>query len=239
MVDGIVVNCEAIRRHLLDDEGVPPHLIHVCPNGIDGNVFRPETRSRPPRGVPLRIGTVGVLRPEKAVEHLLDAFAAVSRVHPQIMLVIVGSGPSLGVLQARCDALGLSSACQFVPATNNVAQWLHDIDIFVLSSVSEALSNALMEAMACGCAVVASDVGGNSELVTHDRTGLLVERANPEALSAALRRLIEQPALRADVGITASCFIHENFSLSAAAKGLASLYSRLLSAGRRTAIRPC
>jgi glycosyltransferase involved in cell wall biosynthesis len=112
------------------------------------------------------------------------------------------------------------------------------MDIFVLSSVSEALSNALMEAMACGCAVVATDVGGNPELVTNGRTGLLVERGNVEALAAALRQLIDRPSLRTTLGAAASSFIRENFSLPAATDRLATVYSTLLAARHGDQRRP-
>src|SRR6202050_2930020 len=177
LVDGIVVNCEFVRRHLLDDERVPAGLIHLCYNGIDTDAFSPVRGPRPEglRDASLVVGVVCALRPEKALETLLDAFAAVRDIEPVMKLAVVGSGPCLADLQERAAALGISRHCVFEPATPRVADWLRGIDIFVLPSVSEALSNSLMEAMACGCSVAASRVGGNPELVAHGETGMVFE----------------------------------------------------------------
>ena len=124
------------------------------------------------RDAALVVGVVCVLRPEKGLETLLDAFAEVHAIEPGLKLAIVGSGPCLPDLQERARALGIIERCVFEPATPRVADWLRGIDIFVLPSLSEALSNSLMEAMACGCTVAASRVGGNPELVAHGETGM-------------------------------------------------------------------
>ncbi len=92
--------------------------------------------------------------------------------------------------------LGIREYCVFESATRDVASWLRSMDIFVLPSVSEALSNALMEAMACGCAPVASRVGGNPELVEHSHIGLLFDSGSPTQLALCLRELIENNELR-------------------------------------------
>src|ERR1039457_7027495 len=138
LVDGIVVNCEFLRRHLRDQEKVPAGLIHLCYNGIDTGTFQPQ-RGAPPealRGAPLVVGVVCGLRPEKGLETLLDAFAMVHGLVPGMKLAIVGSGSCLGDLQDRARALGILSDCVFEPATARVADWLHTIDIFVLPSLS-------------------------------------------------------------------------------------------------------
>ena len=232
IVDGVVVNCEAMKRHLIDDEHVPPDRIHLCPNGVDTSTFRPKAPDSSSRlaDAPLVVGTVCALRPEKAVALLLDAFARVRSACPGAKLVIVGDGPSRPALELRCADLGLLVDCEFHPATAQVAEWLRAIDIFVLPSNSEALSNALMEAMACGCAVVASRVGGNPELVRHGCNGLLFARHNVAELTTALRLLIDQPSLRAKVGAAAARFIREHRSTSVAARRLAGIYSSLLAA---------
>ncbi len=148
LADGIVVNCEAMRRHLSSDYSVPDRKIHLCYNGLDTNTFRPAPRARPDglANASLVIGTVSVLRPEKGLPCLLDAFALVHEACPDARLVIVGSGPVARDLEARAAELGIGDACMFEPATRNVVPWLHAIDIFVQPSLSEALSNSLMEA---------------------------------------------------------------------------------------------
>jgi glycosyltransferase involved in cell wall biosynthesis len=230
MVDAVVVNCDAMRRHLIDEERVPSTLVHVCRNGLDTALFRPDESGslQGHAGASLIVGTLSVLRPEKAITLLLDAFAEVRAIRPDIKLVIIGSGPSLPELRAKCDALGLRDACRFDTAPAGVSGRLRAIDVFVLPSRSEALSNALMEAMACGCAVIASRVGGNPELVQHQRTGLLFDDGDVAGLAASIRSLVDSPSLRSKLGAEAAAFVRENLSATAAAERLAGLYAGLL-----------
>lgn len=227
LVDAIVVNCDYVRRHLIEDERTPPSLIQLCYNGIDTVIFHPGGRARTEslRDEPLVIGVVCVLRPEKGLETLLDAFAAVRDLQPGMKLVVVGSGPCLPDLQDRAGDLGILPDCVFQPATPNVAEWLRSIDIFVLPSRSEALSNSLMEAMACGCCVVASRVGGNPELVTPGQTGMLFEPGDAPGLAAALRPLILDATLRRELACNAECSIRTQFSREASAERMAEIYT--------------
>ncbi len=230
LVDGIVVNCEFLRSHLRDAERVPAGLIHLCYNGIDTRAFQPlrGARTEALRAAPLVVGVVCGLRPEKGLDTLLDAFAAARGLVPGMKLAIVGSGPCLVALQDRARTLGILSDCVFEPGTPCVAEWLHAMDIFVLPSYSEALSNALMEAMACGCCVAASRVGGNPELVAHGETGMLFEPRDAPGLAAVLRLLVRDPVLRADLARNAARLIHSRFSLAAAAARMGEIYSALL-----------
>ena len=131
--------------------------------------------------------------------------------------------------------LGIREYCVFESATRDVASWLRSMDIFVLPSVSEALSNALMEAMACGCAPVASRVGGNPELVEHSHIGLLFDSGSPTQLALCLRELIENNELRRRLGSAAARFIHQHFSLSGAADRMAEIYQPHLTAHAKAA----
>ncbi len=219
----VVVNCEYLRRHLAHDEHVPDAKIQVCYNGLDG--FQ-----RTPIEHPLTIGTVCGLRPEKDLKTLIGAFARVHKTTPDARLVIVGSGEELARLQHYALEAGVAASTHFEPATQDVAKWLSVIDIFVLPSRSEALSNSLMEAMACGCCVMASDVGGNPELVRPEQTGILFRVADPVDLAATLRRLIDNPALRQDLAARAEAFVRSNFSREAAARRMGEIYSNQLAA---------
>jgi glycosyltransferase involved in cell wall biosynthesis len=230
LVDGVVVNCEFLRRHLQDEERVPAGLIHLCYNGIDTSAFQ-SARGAPPaalRAAALVVGVVCGLRPEKGLDTLLDAFAAVRGVAPGMKLAIVGSGPCLEGLQGRAQALGILPDCVFEPATARVGDWLRAIDIFVLPSLSEALSNSLMEAMACGCCVAASRVGGNPELVAHGETGMLFKAGDAAGLAAVLSLLARDPVRRAELAANAARVIRSRFSLEAAASRMAEIYSELL-----------
>jgi len=230
LVDGIVVNCEFLRRHMRDEEKAPAGLIHLCYNGIDTHAFQPACGARPDalRDAALVVGVVCGLRPEKGLHTLLDAFAAVRGLVPGMKLAIVGSGPCLAALQDHARALGIFPDCVFEPGTPRVADWLHAINIFVLPSLSEALSNALMEAMACGCCVAASRVGGNPELVAHGETGMLFEPRDAVGLAEVLRLLVRDPVRRGELASNAARLIHSRFSLAAAARRMGEIYTALL-----------
>jgi L-malate glycosyltransferase len=233
MVDGIVVNCEAMRRHMVEDEGAPASLIHVCYNWIDTEQFHRQPKLRPGAlaQASLVIGAVCVLRPEKDLPTLVEAFARVSRIASGLALLIVGSGPMLGALQDRARDLDILSRCVFQPEVTDVAPWLKEIDIFVLPSRSEALSNSLMEAMACGCCAVASDVGGNPELIQDGRTGLLFRPGDVEDLAEKLRRLIHDDRARATLAESAVGLIRERFDRRTAVPRMEDVYRFYLKAG--------
>ena len=225
---GIVVNCEAIVRDLVTGEGVPRQRIHVCYNGVDLREFNRRVERLPHPDIrpgSITVGVVCALRPEKDLITLVEAFAA-ARTHVRNMqLLIVGSGPCLQDIRSRAEQLDVLKDCVFEPTTNKVAQWLRRMDIFVLPSRSEALSNSLMEAMACGCAAIASRVGGNVELVEHERTGLLYDSGNVAALADALVSLATNQVRRLQLGAAAADRMAQEFSLEKSAQRMGEIYS--------------
>jgi L-malate glycosyltransferase len=230
LVNGIVVNSESVRREMIEQERIVASRVHLCHNGIDTARFNAGTRTRVPELEPasLVIGVVCVLRPEKSLETLLRAFAQVSAVDPRIRLAIVGSGSELPVLETLADELGIRAQCHFQPAVGDVVPWLRSIDIFVLPSLSEALSNSLMEAMACGCACIASAVGGNPELVRDQETGLLFRAGDAQELSQKLSLLIRDPSVRERLAERSGRAIQAHFSLRASAARMEEIYSAYL-----------
>jgi glycosyltransferase involved in cell wall biosynthesis len=230
LADAIVVNCAAMRDHLIANYQVSPARIELCYNGVDTDSFFQCPR-RPHEEIV--IGGVYALRPEKGLETLIDAFASVHAPHTNTRLVIVGSGATEADLRRRAADLGIASACRFEPSSANVAGWLGQIDIFVLPSRSEALSNSLMEAMACGCACLASRVGGNPELVTHGETGLLFEPGNTQDLSEKIRSLIVDTQARSRLAAAAAARIRSGFTVAAAAQRMGEIYESLASSPRR------
>ncbi len=185
----IVANARA-GADRLRREGVPAGRITVVPNGIDLQMYEP----RPARTARRRVVIVANLRPEKGHEVLIDAAADVVRVVPA-HFDVVGDGLLRDALISRVAARGLSSFFTFHGHCDDVPARLKESDIFVLPSRSEAFPNAILEAMAVGLPVIASNVGGIGEVVSHERTGLLVPAGDAAALAAALRRLLTEPAL--------------------------------------------
>jgi L-malate glycosyltransferase len=226
IVDGIVVNSRAVARKLAGEDGVPASMVRLAYNGLDTSVFRREGEraALPWSEAAAVIGIVCALRPEKGLSILMDGFRKVKSAHPGVKLLIVGSGPMLAELQARAGA-----DCHFQPAERNVAPWLRAMDIFVLPSLSEALSNSLMEAMGCGCCPVASDTGGNPELVTDGETGLLFPAGNAEALAARLARLLDDPEYRRHLAARAERRMQTHFTREQAARRIGSIYEEFLS----------
>jgi glycosyltransferase involved in cell wall biosynthesis len=228
MVDGIVVNSRAVARELTEQDGVPACLLRLAYNGLDTSVFRREgERAVLPWGEATAvIGIICALRPEKGLHTLMEAFRKVKATRPGVKLLIVGSGPMLAELQAAGDR-----DCHFQPAERNVAPWLRAMDIFVLPSLSEALSNSLMEAMGCGCCPVASRVGGNPELVTDGETGLLFPVGDAPALAERLALLLDQPDHRRRMAEQAQRLMLEHFTSRQAARTMGGIYQEFLARG--------
>lgn len=225
MVDGIVVNSEAVRRELIKEDRVPPRLIHLCYNGIDAAFF--ESHRSPATGS-IVIGLICALRPEKSVETLLEAFARWNVPQAATRLRIIGSGPSLPSLERLARKLNLDDRCTFEPAIKNIPAALEGIDIFVLPSLSESLSNSLMEAMASGCCVVASKTGGNPELVTDQQTGLLFPPGDSAALAACLDLLLRNATLRTRLAAAGVERMRTEFTVERAARRMAEIYGEVL-----------
>ena len=237
LADGMFVNCEALANELVDKWHVRRKGIQVCYNGFETHDFNPDGRVRPPelRDASVVIGTVALLRPEKNLGILVDAFATVHQRDPKAKLLIVGSGPLKEELVQRVRELGITDACHFQDATTTPALWMRAIDVFVLPSRSEAFSNALLEAMACGCCPVGSNVGGMPELIRHEKHGFLFDPQNASELGEYLSRLALDPALRKRMAEQAVRFAFENLTIEVAARRLAGIYRGML--GKSAAVR--
>lgn len=230
LATAVVVNSDSVRQEMIQHEHMAASRVHLCYNGIDIGRFHPGARRRLPQfqDASLVVGVVCLLRPEKGLETLLHGFAQLPHPDPGFRLLIVGSGPELPGLQVLADKLNIRERCVFQPAVADVVPWLRSIDIFVLPSLSEALSNSLMEAMACGCACIASCVGGNPELVREGETGLLFQPGNAQELSEKLARLVHHPNLRDGLARTSTKMVRERFSLQASAARMEQIYSEYL-----------
>jgi glycosyltransferase involved in cell wall biosynthesis len=236
IVDTVVVNCEAMRRHMIDDEHFPNERIELCYNGVDTERFfpAPAPKPAPVADASFLIGSVCVLRPEKALHLLQEAFARTRHLRPGMKLLLVGSGPELPRLQLNCLRLGIQDDCVFLSATSQVPQFLRALDIFVLCSHSEAFSNTLLEAMACGCCAVGSRVGGTPELIGNDERGRLFRSGDAGDLAEKLASLIGNEQLRRELGARAAEFARTDLNIEIAAQRMAEIYEMMLR--RKTAL---
>jgi len=225
---GVIVNSPHLAGELTEQWAVPARRIAICPNGVDVERFSASNRGRPPElsDAGLVVGTVSVLRPEKNIHLLIEAFAG--RAQPADRLVIVGSGPERERLVKLAEQRGIAAQCLFVPSTNDVAPWLRAIDVFVLSSRSEGQSNALMEAMASGCCVIAADIGGNRGLISPGVTGLLYANEDMESLSSRLAEAMVQPSTRRRLARAASELMQREFSWPVAIERMEAVFDHFL-----------
>jgi glycosyltransferase involved in cell wall biosynthesis len=223
----VVVNAQAAAESLETAGIVAPARIVVIPGGVDCTRFSgtPDGNRSSGRIV---IGTVAILRPEKGLVDFVRAAGHVVERFPEARFLIWGAGPLRAHLERLVRDLGLSGAVELAGATLEPETALRELDIFVLPSLSEACSNALLEAMATGRAVVATRVGGNPALVEDQVTGLLVPPGDPAALAKAIIRLIEEPALAAGLAARAQQRVRTEFGIDRMLARFQALYDAAL-----------
>lgn len=231
--DAVIVNCDAVKRHMIEDENVPAEKVVRIYNGLETREFYPEEQARPEivGDASLVIGSICVFRKEKDLPTLVRAFAKVCSGKPTIKLLLIGGGEQTESLRHLAAELGVTNQVVLMPAARDVARWHRVLDIFVLPSVSEAFSNSLLEAMGCGRACVASRVGGSPELTgLNAERGLLFEPGNVDQLAARLAMLVDDPELRRGLGGRAADFARTELSMERNLTETTALWERLLRA---------
>jgi len=249
LADQILVNAETIRQ-LLIATGYPQEKVTVIPNGIDfsrfarnGNDGRLRHEFDLPPHAPL-VAVLSRLHPWKGIEYFLEAAMIVSRRFPEVRFLIVGEGqvvdsPYKRELEGYAVRLGLGERVVFAGFRLDVPEILAEVAVSVLPSLSEGLSNVLLESMAAGAPVVATRVGGNPEVVEDGETGLLVPPRDPAALAQAICRLLDSPELASRFGQAGRERVIKRFSLERMVQATESLYLDLLNrAGHRIGPQP-
>ena len=208
--------------------GVPPSRMIRTASGVDDRHFRPGPSaveaSLPPRP---RVVFTGRLHPQKNLPALLEAWVEVAS-RSSANLVLVGDGPDRSALESMTLDLNIADRVHFAGAVDDPAEHLRAADAFVLPSLAEGMSNSLLEAMATALPCVASDIGGNTDLIVDGVEGLLVDPGDPRALAAAILGLIEEPSRASAIGAAARARVEERFGIGAVVDGYVSLYRRLL-----------
>jgi glycosyltransferase involved in cell wall biosynthesis len=228
--DKVVVNSKAVGDSLQKEIGLSPQKIYLCYNGVNLSEFFPKTVERPEalRDASIIIGSVCVMRHEKRMDWVMQAFAKIRHIDPAARLLFVGSGPELPRLTALRDSLGLSDVCVFIPGQPDVADWMRMIDIYINSSYSESFPNGLLEAMACGCCPIGSRVGGIPELITHGENGLTFDSDSLEGLTEALYAVVSDAGLRQKFKDKAWETARDRFAMPIALRRTEALYDELL-----------
>ena len=245
-VDHITCNAEAIKTHLVRVERVPPEKITVIYNGLradrrtrpaDRSITAAADRINAPRGARI-IVCVANFNERKQHGLLLEAFARARAAHPDLFLLLIGTGSLEHDVRTRIEKLQLSSACRILTDVVNPLPFLCASQIAVLTSRIEGCSNALLEAMAMGLPVIASATGGTPEVIQHGQGGLVCPVGDAEAFANALRRLVSDPQLSHRMGAFNARRVVEHFTDDRMIELTLALYYRVLKSGPLPDSRP-
>lgn len=227
--DFVVCNSRAAAARLTNS-GFPEAKIRVIGNALAPEFFQPASAIIPRSSGILRVGMIARMNAQyKNHDVFLRAAAKLAQSHPNSEFVLAGDGPLRQELETLCCELGIRERVYFLGDCRDVPSVLASLDVSVVPSDSESLSNAILESMAAGVPVVATQVGGNLELVGENR-GLLVRCGDVDALAGALTQLFANPALRECLGSAGKDFAQTRFSTSHITAQYEALYSEILSA---------
>jgi sugar transferase (PEP-CTERM/EpsH1 system associated) len=229
-----------LEHWLIDRVGVRQERVRQIYNGVDSECFSPQT-VKPLALLPVQwqgvddrliVGTVGRLTPVKDQRFLLQAVAHMRDCSPELSrrlrVIIVGDGPLREELESLAGELDLGAVTWFTGDRDDVAALLNTLDVFVLPSMAEGISNTLLEAMACGLPVVVTAVGGNLELVEEGFNGSLVPVGEPRAMARALARLLGNDTERARLGDNARQRACQSFDWNNTVADYLDVYDELL-----------
>ncbi|MCI0456895.1 MAG: glycosyltransferase [Gemmataceae bacterium] len=231
-VDVVLTNCQTGRRALLSDEGLPADTAVVLENGVDLSRFLQ---------IPIQgnltgrrcVGMVANLRPVKNPELLVRAAADVCRLHPGVTFRIAGEGELRPRLEGLIQEHGLAGRFVLPGSVADVPAFLAGLDVAVLCSRSEGMSNALLEYMAAGRPIVATAVGGNAELIEPEQHGLLVPEGDQTRLAQAIDWLLRDPGWAARLGTAARRRAWERYGREAMVRRFEAFYLGLTTPAKK------
>ena len=226
-----------IESYLTERVGIAASRVERICNGVDTLRFRPASARQAVAGSPFDdpdaviVGTVGRLQTVKDQLNLVRA-VAIARgqggAGARLRLIIAGDGPQRAEVEAEIAATGIGDITWLAGARSDVPEIMRALDIFALPSQAEGISNTILEAMASGLPVVATDVGGNAELVAAGETGALVPAQDPQAMAQALLRYTADAALRQSHGAAGRERVERSFSIDNMVERYTRLYQSLL-----------
>jgi glycosyltransferase involved in cell wall biosynthesis len=235
-VSHFIAVSKALKTRLILERKIPMEKISVIYNGVELDKYDPgpndSNRLRHSFGIEADcavVGTIGRLVYQKGFEYFIEAAKLISKKNFNIKFVIVGHGPEEKNLQKMVERAGISQIFTFAGQRFDIPQLLGIFDIFVLPSVLEGLPRVVIEAMAMGKPIVATDIDGVREELIHDRTGLIVPAKNPKALSEAVNSLLDNRASAIQMGNEARKSAEKRFDLKKTVFNIERLYERLLS----------
>jgi glycosyltransferase involved in cell wall biosynthesis len=220
-----IANCEAARQALLTAEQPRPETVLVLENGVDLQRFRdlPPLTARPATEGP-RVGVVANLRPVKGLDVFVRAAALIRQRHPRAAFTVAGEGELREALEQQAAAEGLAEHLSLLGSVEDIPGFLAGLDVAVLSSHAEGMSNALLEYMAAGRAIVATRVGAAAELIDNGVHGFLVPPGDAQKLAEAIGSLLEDRELAQRLGAAARRRAWERYSREAMMRRFEEFY---------------
>ena len=227
LATGFMANSQAVKHTACQRDRLDPSRINVIYNGVDTDGYRFVEHLESE----VAIGIVGNLnRRVKRTDLFLRAAARVHISHPEVMFHVVGDGEFRAEYELLAVELGIARNTVFAGRVADVSEYLGKLAVGVMCSDSEGFSNAVLEYMLRGCAVVATSVGGNLEIVRDGETGLLVPPANDVALASAMLRMVEEKKTRLMLTLRARTVAEEGFDWAACVESHQEYYARELRA---------
>lgn len=233
VADAVITVYERGRSAIVASGIVAAGKIHTVYNGIDCGRFLAPPQGRNLRrelGIPASAAvaiTVARLVPQKGIDLLIAAAAKVVAAHPEAYFLIVGDGPLRATIEAEIERLNVRGNVLLLGERTDIPALLHSADLFALPSVAEGLPIAILEAMAAGKPVVATDVDGNPEAVLEGDTGLIVRSRDPEEMADALARLIVDRTLRERLGRAGRARVEQRFSARQMVDEVEAIYTEI------------
>lgn len=237
LVNRYIAVSNAVACHLREIKRIPDEKIEVIYNGRDLTRFRLPTAEES-RAARAKLGlrdeqalvVLARLGEEKGHADLIDALGILASSYPRLLAMFAGTGTCEPVLRARCEAIGLANRIRFLGHRDDPESLLAAADLVVMPSLSEGMPLVAIEALAAGRPVVATAVGGTPEVIIHSLTGLLVPCGNPPAMAAAIKRVLDNPSLGAQLGRQGRRFVEQHFNVQRQIDRTVTLYRSLIGA---------
>lgn len=233
LTDYVVAVSETVKKDIVRYDAIPLSKIKVIFNGVDMNRFLNAhgAATRREFNIPLSaglIGSVGRLTDQKGLTYLLEALSEVIRTHPETMLLLVGDGERKDELKAHVERLHIQENVIFAGWRGDIPEILNALDIFAFPSLWEGLPNALIEAMAAGKPIVATDIPPIRELIISQDNGILVAPNDSAAIAAAITSLLRDREYAATLGKTAQMRARALFSVDSTMNTYTALFQQVL-----------
>ena len=235
--DATLANCDACRQAVITQEGVRPDSVAVIENGVKLWRFADVASvSLSDKGSPTSVGMVANYRPLKGSDVFVKAAKILSESRPNVTFQVAGFGNRGPVLEMTRE-MGIEDRFQVHDQVDDVPSFLSGLDVAVLPSRTEGLSNSLLEYMAAGRPIVATAVGGTPEVIEDCVHGLLVPAGDAEATARAIDRILRDPSLAARLGAAAKARVWQHNSMETMTRQHESFYSNLVSSGASRTVR--